>query len=148
MKAYQQKIYYYDQHVNFHSSKYSWNTWRHRFFFRLNLILIERQYTEMSDDCTVRNIQHAKQHKPKRCPLKLSCIQYCGYIQLMSFCCSPVDLEPPPPPRGILQGYIFLKAYTKCYKMSDVSTLAVGAFRIFGVKREEIMQKSLKIGNN
>ena len=32
--------------------------------------------------------------------------------------------------------------------MSHVSTLAVGAFRIFGVKREEIMQKSLKIGNN
>ena len=29
--------------------------------------------------------------------------------------------------------------------MSHVSTLAVGAFRIFGVKREEIMQKSLKI---
>ena len=28
--------------------------------------------------------------------------------------------------------------------MSHVSTLAVGAFRIFGVKREEIMQKSLK----
>ena len=55
---------------------------------------------------------------------------------------------PPPPPRGILQGYIFLKAYTKCYKMSHVSTLAVGAFRIFWVKREEIMQKSLKIGNN
>ena len=54
----------------------------------------------------------------------------------------------PPPPRGILQGYIFQKAYTKCYKMSHVSTLAVGAFRIFGVKREEIMQKSLKIGNN
>ena len=54
----------------------------------------------------------------------------------------------PPPPRGILQGYIFLKAYTKCYKMSHVSTLTVGAFRIFGVKHEEIMQKSLKIGNN
>ena len=53
----------------------------------------------------------------------------------------------PPPPRGILQGYIFLIAYTKYYKMSHVSTLAVGAFRIFGVKREEIMQKSLKIGN-
>ena len=32
--------------------------------------------------------------------------------------------------------------------MSHVSTLAVGAFRIFAVKREEIMQKSLKIGNN
>ena len=32
--------------------------------------------------------------------------------------------------------------------MSHVSTLAAGAFRIFGVKREEIMQKSLKIGNN
>ena len=63
----------------------------------------------------------------------------------------PIDLElpyTPPPPRGILQGYIFLKAYTKCYKMSHVSTLAVGAFMIFGVKREEIMQKSLKIGNN
>ena len=62
-----------------------------------------------------------------------------------------LDLElpyTPLPPRGILQGYIFLKAYTKCYKMSHVSTLAVGAFRIFGVKREEIMQKSLKIGNN
>ena len=64
-----------------------------------------------------------------------------------------IDLElpytpPPSPPRGILQGYIFLKAYTKCYKMSHVSTLAVGAFRIFGVQREEIMQKSLKIGNN
>ena len=57
-------------------------------------------------------------------------------------------IYPPSPPRGILQGYIFLKAYTKCYKMSHVSTLAVGAFRIFGVKREEIMQKSLKIGNN
>ena len=56
-------------------------------------------------------------------------------------------IYPPPPCRGILQGYIFLKAYTKCYKMSHVSTLAVGAFRIFGVKREEIMQKSLKIGN-
>ena len=54
---------------------------------------------------------------------------------------------PSPPPRGIFQGYIFLN-YTKCYKMSHVSTLAVGAFRIFGVKREEIMQKSLKIGNN
>ena len=54
---------------------------------------------------------------------------------------------PSPPARGILQGYIFLKAYTKCYKMSHVSTLAVGAFRIFGVKRDEIMQKSLKIGN-
>ena len=63
-----------------------------------------------------------------------------------------LDLELPytplPPPRGILQGYIFLRAYTKCYKMSHVSTLEVGAFRIFGVKREEIMQKSLKIGNN
>ena len=64
---------------------------------------------------------------------------------------SIIDLElqyTPLPRRGILQGYIFLKAYTKCYKMSHVSTLAVGAFRIFGVKREEIMQKSLKIGNN
>ena len=62
-----------------------------------------------------------------------------------------LDLElpyTPTPPRGILQGYIFLKAYTKCYKISHVSTLAVGAFRIFGVKCEEIMQKSLKIGNN
>ena len=63
-----------------------------------------------------------------------------------------LDLElpytPPLPPRGIFQGYIFLKAYTKCYKISHVSTLAVGAFRIFGVKREDIMQKSLKIGNN
>ena len=57
-------------------------------------------------------------------------------------------MPPPPPPRGILQGYSFLKAYTKYYKMSHVSTLANGAFRIFGVKREEIMQKSLKIGHN
>ena len=62
-----------------------------------------------------------------------------------------IDLElpyTPPNPRGILQGYIFLKAYTKCFKMNHVSTLAVGAFKIFWVKREEIMQKSLKIGNN
>ena len=61
-----------------------------------------------------------------------------------------IDLELPytPLPRGILRGYILLKAYRKCYKMSHVRTLAVGAFRTFWVKREEIMQKSLKIGNN
>ena len=62
-----------------------------------------------------------------------------------------VDLElpyTPPPPGGFCKGIFFLNAYTKCYRMSHVSTLAVGAFRIFGVKREEIMQKSLKIGNN
>ena len=66
-----------------------------------------------------------------------------SYISYLS-----CHIPPPPSPRGILQGYIFLKAYTKCFKMSHVSTLAVGAFRIFWVKREEIMQKSLKIGNN
>ena len=32
--------------------------------------------------------------------------------------------------------------------MSHVCTLAVGAFRIFGVKREKLCKKSLKIGNN
>ena len=30
--------------------------------------------------------------------------------------------------------YDFLKAYEKCYKMSYVSTLAVGAFRSYGAK--------------
>ena len=70
---------------------------------------------------------------------KLTCIHHRPWAAIY---------PPSPPPRGILQGYIFLKAYTKCYTMSHVSTLAVGAFRIFGVKREEIMQKSLKIGNN
>ena len=65
--------------------------------------------------------------------------------------CSIV-LEPPitpvPPPRGNFRGYDFLKAYEKCYKMSHVCTLAVGAFMIFGVKREKLCKKSLKIGNN
>ena len=32
--------------------------------------------------------------------------------------------------------------------MSHVCTLAVGAFMIFGVKREKLCKKSLKIGNN
>ena len=52
----------------------------------------------------------------------------------------------PPPPRGNFRGYDFLKAYEKCYKMSHVCTLAIGAFRIFGVKRENLCKKSLKIG--
>ena len=32
--------------------------------------------------------------------------------------------------------------------MSHVCTLAVGAFRIFGVKRDKLCKQSLKIGNN
>ena len=47
-------------------------------------------------------------------------------------------IHPPPPQEG------FCKAI-KCFKMSHVSTLAVGAF--WG-KTWEIMQKSLKIGND
>jgi hypothetical protein len=47
-------------------------------------------------------------------------------------------LEPPitpvPPPRGNFQGYDFLKACEKCYKMRLVCTLAVGALRRFWVK--------------
>ena len=34
---------------------------------------------------------------------------------------------PPPPGGGDFKGYDFLKAYKKCYKMSHVCTLAVGA---------------------
>ena len=64
----------------------------------------------------------------------------------------PDSLLSPPitsvPPRGNFRGYDFLKAYEKCYKMSHVCTLAVGAFRILGVKREKLCKKSLKIGNN
>ena len=62
-----------------------------------------------------------------------------------------IVLEPPitpVPPQGNFRGYDFLKAYEKCYKMSHVCTLAVGAFRIFGVKRDKLFKKSLKIGNN
>ena len=62
-------------------------------------------------------------------------------------------LEPPitpvpPPPGGNFRGYDFPKAYEKCYKMSHVCTLTVGAFSIFGVKCENLCKKSLKIGNN
>ena len=52
----------------------------------------------------------------------------------------------PLPPVGILQGYAFLKSFTKCYIISHVSPLSVGAFRILGVKPEETMQKTPKIG--
>ena len=55
-----------------------------------------------------------------------------------------IVLEPPitpVPPRGNFRGYDFLKAYEKCYKMSHVCTLAVGAFRIFGEKREKLCKK-------
>jgi hypothetical protein len=48
-----------------------------------------------------------------------------------------IVLEPPITPlspRGNFQGYDFLKAYEKCYKMRLVCTLAVGALRIFWVK--------------
>jgi hypothetical protein len=49
-----------------------------------------------------------------------------------------IVLEPPitpvPPFRGNFQGYGFLKAYEKWYKMSIVCTLAVGALRRFWVK--------------
>ena len=46
-----------------------------------------------------------------------------------------IDLElritpahpPPPPGGGDFKGYDFLKAYKKCYKMSHVCTLTVGA---------------------
>ena len=40
----------------------------------------------------------------------------------------PTITPVPPPPRGNFGGYDFLKAYEKCYKMSLVCTLAVGAF--------------------
>jgi hypothetical protein len=49
----------------------------------------------------------------------------------------PIVFEPPitpVPPRGNFQGYDFLKAYEKWYKMSIVCTLAVGALRRFWVR--------------
>jgi hypothetical protein len=51
---------------------------------------------------------------------------------------SHLVLEPPitpvPPSRGNFQGYDFLKAYEKCYKIRLVCTLAVGALRRFWEK--------------
>jgi hypothetical protein len=50
---------------------------------------------------------------------------------------SLIVLEPPitpVSPRGYFEGYAFLKAYEKCYKMSLVCTLTVGTLRRFGVK--------------
>jgi hypothetical protein len=47
---------------------------------------------------------------------------------------------------GNFQGYDFLKAYEKCYNMSFVCTLAVGALRTFWVKSYDFIEKSLKNG--
>jgi hypothetical protein len=48
-----------------------------------------------------------------------------------------IVLEPPitpVPQRGNFESYDFLKAYEKCYRMSVVCTLAVGALRTYWVK--------------
>ena len=45
---------------------------------------------------------------------------------------------PPPPPGGIFANIPHLKEHYKRNILSHVSTLAVGAFRIFGVKREKL----------
>ena len=73
------------------------------------------------------------------CPLLL-----CPWIKWL------IDLELPYTrlPQGDFARVYFSKSLFESYKMSHVGTLAVGAFRILGVEREEIMQKSLKIGNN
>jgi hypothetical protein len=59
-------------------------------------------------------------------------------------------LEPPisPVPPGNFQGYDFLKAYEKCYKMSLVCTLVVGALRIYWVKSLDFIKKIAKRWKN
>ena len=52
------------------------------------------------------------------------------------------------PPWGIFADLPQLKEHYIRNIISHVSTPVIGAFRIFGVKREKLMQKSLKIGNN
>ena len=50
----------------------------------------------------------------------------------------------PPPPRGNFADLVFLKEHDIRNILSHVCTLAVGAFRIFGVKREKLCKNHWK----
>ena len=65
-------------------------------------------------------------------------MQFDGMVYQLIVVYELIGVSSPPPPRGIFANIPHLKEHYIRNILSHVSTLAVGAFRIFGVKREKL----------